>query len=96
MIHNELNVQKKPKNRKAISLLVAYLKNNVLTDTGFTFSCDGSTFTFAGRFGEVSSPVFEELSRAASSTSFADDIFNAKGICGFESYLSRNFLESSL
>lgn len=70
----------------AISFFEAYLKNNVLTETGFTLSCGDSTFTSSFLFCDSPFPVFEELPRAVSSTSFADDIFNLMGICGV-SYL---------
>lgn len=79
---NGMNVQKKPSMRKAISFLVAYLKNNVFTDTGFTFSFDGSIFTFVVVACDSPLPSFEEEPGAVSSTSFADDIFKTNRNCG--------------
>ena len=54
------NVQKKPSIKKAISFLVAYLKNNVFTGTGFTFTFEGSIFTFVGIACDSPLPSFEE------------------------------------
>lgn len=76
-----MNVQKKPSIKKAISFLVAYLKNNVFTGTGFTFSFEGSIFTFVGIACDSPLPSFEEQPWAGSSTSLADDIFKTNRNC---------------
>ena len=59
--NSRMNIQKKPSSKKAISFLVAYLKNNVFTETGFTFSFDGSIFTSVGIVCESPFPSFDEL-----------------------------------